>query len=69
MTILVCGAQPGPIIDSLHKALLTDDEFSRPEQWSRYDDPFGDWHEDPCDSTPQSLDGISVRCAHEGDDT
>jgi G3E family GTPase len=69
MTILVCGAQPGEIINALQKALLTDDEFSRPEGWSRYDDPFGDWHEDPCDSTPQSLDGISVRGAHEGDDT
>jgi G3E family GTPase len=69
MTILVCGAQPAVIVDALHKALLTDDEFCLPEEWSRYDDPFGDWHEDPCDSTPQSLDGISVRGVHEGDDT
>jgi G3E family GTPase len=69
MTILVCGAQPGEIVDALQKALLTDDEFSRPEQWSQYDDPFGDWHEDPCDSPPESLDEISVQGAHEGDDT
>jgi G3E family GTPase len=69
MTILVCGAQPGEITDALQRALLTDDEFSRPQQWSGYDDPFGDWHDDPCDSTPESLDEISVRGAHEGDDT
>lgn len=69
MTILVCGAQPGEIIGVLQRALLTDDEFSRPEEWSGYDDPFGDWHEDPCDSTPESLDEIALRGAHEGDDT
>jgi hypothetical protein len=67
MTILVCGAQPGEIVGALHEALLTDDEFSRPEEWSRYDDPFGDWHEDPCDST--TLDEIPVHGAHEGNDT
>jgi G3E family GTPase len=69
ITILVCGAQPDVIVAAFHTALLTDDEFSRPEEWSRYDDPFGDWHEDPCDSTPQSLDGISACGAHERDDT
>lgn len=69
MTILVCGAQPGEIIDVLQRALLTDDEFSRPEEWSGYDDPFGGWHEDPCDSTPESLDEIAVRGADEGGDT
>ena len=68
MTILVCGAQPGEIVDTLQKALVTDEEFSRPEQWSGYDDPFGDWHEDPCDSAPESLDEISVQGAHESDD-
>ena len=68
MTILVCGAQPGEITDALQGALLTDDEFARPEQWSGYDDPFGDCHDDPCDSTPEFLDEISARRAHEGDD-
>jgi hypothetical protein len=69
MTILVCGAQPGVIVDALQGALLTDDEFSLPEEWSRYDDPFGDWHEDPCDPSPESLDRISVRGAYEGEDS
>jgi G3E family GTPase len=69
MTILVCGAQPGEILDALHKALLTDDELARPEQWSGYHDPFGNWHEDPCDSAPESPDGISVRGGHESEDT
>jgi G3E family GTPase len=66
MTILVCGAQPAEIIDELQRALLTDDELSRPQEWSRYDDPFGDWHEDPCDSPSDSRDEIAMR-GNQGD--
>jgi G3E family GTPase len=49
MVILVCGASPADILDALHGALLTDEEMRRPCDWIRYEDPFGDWHEDPCD--------------------
>lgn len=52
MTILACGADPGVIADALNGALLTDDEFARPDSWGHYDDPFGDWHQDPCYETP-----------------
>ena len=48
MTVLVCGADTAEILDALDGALLTDDELRRPGEWIRYDDPFGDWHEDPC---------------------
>jgi G3E family GTPase len=48
MTILVCGASGTDILDALHGALLTDDELCSPQDWGHYDDPFGDWHEDPC---------------------
>ncbi len=48
MTILVCGARTAEIRDALDGALLTDDELRRPRDWISYDDPFGDWHEDPC---------------------
>ncbi|WP_029108304.1 GTP-binding protein [Mycobacterium sp. URHD0025] len=48
LTVLVCGARPGEVIDALRGALLTDDELARPEQWADYPDPFGDWHEEPC---------------------
>lgn len=47
MTILVCGADVADIHGALHDALLTDDEFAA-RDWGRYDDPFGEWHEDPC---------------------
>jgi G3E family GTPase len=52
MTILVCGAEPVEIVDALNGALLNDDEMACPQNWSRYDDPFGDWHQDPCYETP-----------------
>lgn len=52
MTVLVCGAEPAKIVDALDQALLTDAEMSRPHRWSRYTDPFGEWHEDPCDELP-----------------
>lgn len=52
MTVLVCGADPADILDALNGALLTDEEMAAPREWSRYQDPFGDWHEDPCHEIP-----------------
>lgn len=46
MTVLVCGADPAEIVQALQGALLTDDEMERPQDWRRYQDPFGDWHTD-----------------------
>ncbi|KDO92629.1 ribosome hibernation factor-recruiting GTPase MRF [Mycobacterium avium] len=48
MAILVCGADPAEILDALQAALLTHEELERPGEWEGYDDPFGDWHEEPC---------------------
>jgi G3E family GTPase len=57
MTVLVCGTHPDEILDALRGALLTDDESAEPATWVHYDDPFGDWHEDPCnDAAPVVTD-------------
>jgi hypothetical protein len=48
LAVLVCGAAPEDILDALRGALLTDTELTRPEDWAHYPDPFGDWHEEPC---------------------
>ena len=64
MTVLVCGAEPEDIVDGLHSALLTNEELSRPQEWRGYDDPFGDWHEDPCELTERS----DVMPSPEGED-
>ncbi|BBA90555.1 MULTISPECIES: ribosome hibernation factor-recruiting GTPase MRF [Mycobacterium] len=52
MTVLACGADRAEITRVLTGALLTDREMARPQDWPAYDDPFGDWHEDPCHETP-----------------
>jgi G3E family GTPase len=59
MTILVCGAKPADILDALHGALLTDEELLRPHDWIHYDDPFGDWHEDPCADLEEAKDNAA----------
>jgi len=56
ITVLVCGARPAEILDALDGALLTDDELRRPQDWLGYDDPFGDWHEDPCADLAEAAD-------------
>jgi G3E family GTPase len=48
LAVLVYGGRPEDILDALRGALLTDDELSHPEDWPHYPDPFGDWHEEPC---------------------
>jgi G3E family GTPase len=59
MTALVCGAEPAEILDALNGALLTDEEMAAPQEWGRYPDPFGDWHEDPCDETSGVAEEVS----------
>jgi hypothetical protein len=67
MTILVCGADPVEIVDALNGALLNDDEMACPHNWSRYDDPSGDWHEDPCYETPDTAGEFSTHRNSDGD--
>lgn len=65
MAVLVCGAEPERIVDGLRCALLTDGEWAQPDEWSRYSDPFGEWHSDPCDDVAEHAG--ENKDAHEGD--
>lgn len=67
MTVLACGAQPVEVMDALKGALLTDDEMATSHKWNEYTDPFGEWHEDPCDGLPGSAHETSVHDAPSGD--
>ncbi|MFZ2526587.1 MAG: GTP-binding protein, partial [Rhodococcus sp. (in: high G+C Gram-positive bacteria)] len=49
LVILTHDADPDEILQTLRAALLTDDEFASPDTWPTWDDPFGDYHRDPCD--------------------
>ncbi|WP_078311179.1 MULTISPECIES: GTP-binding protein [unclassified Mycobacterium] len=59
MTVLVCGAESAEVLDALRGALLTDDEMARPASWEEFSDPFGDWHEDPCEHGSELEDFLS----------
>lgn len=54
-TELVVLTQDQPalaITAALHAAVLTDEEWAAgPEAWRGYPDPFGSWHEDPCEAS------------------
>jgi hypothetical protein len=67
MTVLVCGANLADILDGLHGALLTDEEYRSPQRWLHYDDPFGDWHEDPCGAMAEATKDTSTRPTQDGD--
>ncbi|MBB4856465.1 G3E family GTPase [Mycobacteroides chelonae] len=49
MTVLICGADSAEVLDALRGALLTDAEMASRACWDKLSDPFGDWHEDPCE--------------------
>lgn len=59
IAMLVCGADGADLQAALEQALLTDEEMARPAQWSEYPDPFGDWHEEPCDDGDPAYRGPS----------
>jgi G3E family GTPase len=49
LVVIAHEANPHDITHALRAALLTDDELAAGEQeWKTYDDPFGEWHTDPC---------------------
>jgi hypothetical protein len=66
LAVLVYAAEREDIVGGLRGALLTDDELSRPNEWASFADPFGDWHEDPCDDMTGHAG--EVTSAHEGQD-
>lgn len=53
--VVLSHRQPAvAVIAALEAALLTDEELAAgPDDWRTLPDPFGTWHEDPCEaSTP-----------------
>lgn len=50
LVVLVHRADPAEIQEALRAACLTDSEFAAGQtDWKHLDDPFGDFHADPCD--------------------
>ncbi|WP_410638727.1 ribosome hibernation factor-recruiting GTPase MRF [Amycolatopsis sp. lyj-346] len=52
LVVVTDQATPDEVEAALRGALLTDEELAEgPDAWLRYPDPFGDWHEEPCEDT------------------
>jgi len=67
ITVLVYSANAAEILDALDGALLSGDELRFPEDWIHYDDPFGDWHEDPCAGLAETAEDTPTAHAQNGD--
>lgn len=67
LVALVCGAESAEIHAALSGALLTDAEMHSPGIAAGYDDPFGDWHEDPCGHREDTSEQDAVQGTAEGD--
>ncbi|MGW4090840.1 ribosome hibernation factor-recruiting GTPase MRF [Nocardia sp. NPDC004750] len=62
LSILVHDADPARIREALHWALVEDDELRlverAPERVARWEDPFGEWHADPCASDGEAVQPV-----------
>lgn len=63
LVILAHDADPGEIRRALHWALVEDDELRlverAPERVALWEDPFGEWHADPCEDAPDLFDEVA----------
>ncbi|MGB7236104.1 MAG: GTP-binding protein [Rhodococcus sp. (in: high G+C Gram-positive bacteria)] len=51
LVVLVHAADPSEIDRTLQWALVSDDEMHDRDAWAHWNDPFGQWHEDPCETS------------------
>ncbi|SEO77937.1 ribosome hibernation factor-recruiting GTPase MRF [Amycolatopsis saalfeldensis] len=69
LVVVTDQAAPEEIEQALLGALLTDGELAEGEAaWRGYPDPFGEWHEDPCEDNETEADR-HVPAAQRKDDT
>lgn len=54
LAILTHDTEPDSIRAALDRAQLTDTELATPHLWASWSDPFGDYHEDPCEPSALS---------------
>ena len=69
LVVVTDHATPDEIEAALLGALLTDEELADgAEAWLRYPDPFGDWHEEPCEDTETDPARHDATAANRKDD-
>ncbi|TDP42580.1 G3E family GTPase [Nocardia ignorata] len=71
LVILAHDADPAEIRHALHWALVEDDELllvdRAPERVALWEDPFGEWHEDPCADPTEAPAAASERTNPRGE--
>lgn len=71
LVILAHDADPAEIRHALHWALVEDDELllvdRAPDRVALWEDPFGDWHEDPCADPTEAAATASERTNPKGE--
>ncbi|QWF85543.1 ribosome hibernation factor-recruiting GTPase MRF [Amycolatopsis sp. CA-230715] len=69
IVVLTDRATPEEIEAALGGALLTDEELADgPSAWRAYPDPFGEWHEEPCDDTEVPDNTAAAQAQNRKDD-
>lgn len=70
LVVITDQATPDEIEAALRGALLTDEELAAGEEaWLRYPDPFGEWHEEPCDDTEIDPEKHDANVSNRKDET
>ncbi|WP_410598805.1 ribosome hibernation factor-recruiting GTPase MRF [Amycolatopsis sp. lyj-90] len=70
LVVVTDQATPDEVEAALNGALLTDEELAAGEQeWLRYPDPFGEWHEEPCEDTETDPEKHDVNVSNRKDET
>lgn len=70
LVVITHQATPEEIEAALREALLSDAELADgPQAWRHYPDPFGSWHEEPCDDTEVAPERHDVSAQPRKDDT
>jgi hypothetical protein len=69
LVVVTDQATPEEVDAALRGALLTDDEMAAgPEAWHAYPDPFGEWHEEPCEDTELNPEKLDAAASNRKDD-
>ena len=70
LVVVTDQATPDEVEAALRGALLTDGELAAGErEWLRYPDPFGEWHEEPCEDTEIDPEKHDVNVSNRKDET
>ncbi len=70
LVVVTDRTTPDEVEAALRGALLTDEELAAGQrEWLRYPDPFGEWHEEPCEDTETDPEKHDANVSERKDET